>query len=106
MQVRLTTNHTKGKQVETMAVDKASGSSDLVSRIRGGDRQAETELVERYNRVVMNIIRRGVGGTRWLRMIYIRKTFCIVLEKVERRYSRAGENSLGSFAVWPKKTGH
>jgi len=77
-----------------MAVDKASGSSDLVSRIRGGDRQAETELVERYNRVVMNIIRRGVGDAVVADDLY-QETFCIVLEKVRKGDIREPEKLPG-----------
>jgi DNA-directed RNA polymerase specialized sigma24 family protein len=44
-----------------MAINKVDGGLDLASRIRLGDRQSETELVERYKRVVMSIIRREVG---------------------------------------------
>jgi RNA polymerase sigma-70 factor (ECF subfamily) len=77
-----------------MAVDKASGSSDLVSRIRGGDRQAETELVERYNRVVMNIIRRKVGDAVVADDLY-QETFCIVLEKVREGDVREPEKLPG-----------
>jgi RNA polymerase sigma-70 factor, ECF subfamily len=80
--------------METMAVDKASGSSDLVSRIRGGDRQAETELVERYNRVVMNIIRREVGDAVVADDLY-QETFYIVLEKIREGDVREPEKLPG-----------
>jgi hypothetical protein len=38
-------------------------SRDLASRTLASDQQAEAELIERYKRVVMSIIRREVGDT-------------------------------------------
>jgi RNA polymerase sigma-70 factor (ECF subfamily) len=67
--------------VKTVPTDKPNGLSNLVSRIRGGDQQADAELVERYNRVVMSIIRRGVGDAALADDLY-QETFCIVLEKI------------------------
>jgi RNA polymerase sigma-70 factor (ECF subfamily) len=67
--------------METIAMDKASGRPDLVGRIRGGDRQAETELVERYNRAVMSIIRRALGNSTVADDLY-QETFCIIIEKI------------------------
>lgn len=49
--------------METLAINQAGSGADLVSRIRAGDRQAEADLVERYNRGVRIIIRREVGDT-------------------------------------------
>jgi RNA polymerase sigma-70 factor (ECF subfamily) len=62
-------------------MDKASGRPDLVNRIRGGDCQAEAELVERYKCAVMSIIRREVGDAAVADDLY-QETFCIVLEKI------------------------
>src|SRR5206468_7967432 len=55
----------------------------VISRIRANDRQAEAELVERYNRGVMIIIRRGVGNPAVAEDI-CQETFRIVIEKIRR----------------------
>ncbi len=75
-------------------MDKASGRSDLVSRIRGGDRQAETELVERYNRAVMSIIRRALGNPTVADDLY-QETFCIIIEKIRGGDIREAERLPG-----------
>jgi RNA polymerase sigma-70 factor, ECF subfamily len=75
-------------------MDKASGRSDLVGRIRGGDRQAETELVERYNSAVMSIIRREVRDATVADDIY-QDTLCIVLEKIREGDVREPEKLSG-----------
>jgi RNA polymerase sigma-70 factor (ECF subfamily) len=77
-----------------MAKDKASGRPDLVSRIRGGDQQAEAELVERYNRVVMNIIRRSLGDSTIADDLY-QETFFIVIEKIREGGVREAERLSG-----------
>lgn len=75
-------------------MNKASGRSDLVGRIRGGDRQAETELVERYNRAVMSIIRRALGNSAVADDLY-QETFCIIIEKIRRGDVREAERLPG-----------
>src|SRR5262245_41413594 len=73
-----------------MAMDKASDRSDLVGRIRRGDRQAETELVERYKRVVISIIRRALGNFTVADDLY-QETFCIIIEKIVKGDVREAE---------------
>jgi RNA polymerase sigma-70 factor, ECF subfamily len=80
--------------VENRVIDKADGRSDLVSRILVGDQQAEAELVESYNRVVMSIIRRGVGDSTVADDLY-QETFCIVLEKIRGGHVREAERLPG-----------
>jgi len=77
-----------------MAMDKASCRSDLVGRIRGGDRQAETELVERYNSAVMSIIRRALGNSTVADDLY-QETFCIIIEKIRGGDIREAERLPG-----------
>jgi DNA-directed RNA polymerase specialized sigma24 family protein len=74
-----------------MAMDKASGRPDLVNRIRGGDCQAEAELVERYKCAVMSIIRREVGDAAVADDLY--------QERFERETFESRINSPGSFAA-------
>jgi RNA polymerase sigma-70 factor, ECF subfamily len=77
-----------------MAIDMASAGSDLVSRIRGGDRQAETELVERYNCAIMNIIRREIRDATVADDLY-QESLCIVLEKIREGDVREPEKLSG-----------
>jgi RNA polymerase sigma-70 factor (ECF subfamily) len=84
----------RGEQVRTIAIDKADGQADLVSRIRAGDQQAEAELVECYNRVVTSIIRRKVGDTAVADDLY-QETFCIILEKIRDGGIREAEKLPG-----------
>jgi RNA polymerase sigma-70 factor, ECF subfamily len=77
-----------------MAVNKAGDRSDLVIRICGGDRQAEAELVERYKRVIMSIIRREVRDATVADDLY-QETFCIVLEKIREGDVREPEKLSG-----------
>lgn len=77
-----------------MATDKNYSRSDLVSRIRGGDQQAETELVERYNRAVMSIIRRALRDSTVADDLY-QETFCIVIEKIREGQVREAERLSG-----------
>jgi RNA polymerase sigma-70 factor, ECF subfamily len=69
--------------MEIPAVNEAGGGSDLVSRIRKGDQQAETQLVERYSRAVMIIIRRGVSDTASVDDLH-QETLWMVLKKIRR----------------------
>ena len=75
-------------------MNKVVSSSDLVGRICSGDRQAEIDLVERYNRVIMKIIRRQVKDTMVADDLY-QETFCIVLEKIRRGEVREWEKLPG-----------
>lgn len=77
-----------------MAISKIDGESELVSRIRAGDQQAEVELVECYSSVVMSIIRREVGATALADDLY-QESFCIILEKVRRGDVRKAEKLSG-----------
>jgi RNA polymerase sigma-70 factor (ECF subfamily) len=80
--------------VETLAINQADSVADLVSRIRAGDRQAEAELVERYNRGVRVVIRREVGDSAIADDLY-QETFCLVLEKIRRGEVREPEKLSG-----------
>jgi RNA polymerase sigma-70 factor, ECF subfamily len=80
--------------VETLAINQANSGADLVNRIRAGDRQAEAELVERYNRGVRVIIRREVGDAAIADDLY-QETFCLVLEKIRRGEVREPEKLSG-----------
>src|SRR5262245_41906250 len=77
-----------------MAISKTDGGTGLVSRIKGGDQQAEVELVECYSAVVMSIIRREVGAAALADDLY-QETFCIILEKVRRGDVREAEKLSG-----------
>ncbi len=77
-----------------MAIYKTDGASELVSRIRAGDQQAEVELVECYSPVVMSIIRREVGDAALTDDLY-QESFCIILEKVRRGDVREAEKLSG-----------
>jgi RNA polymerase sigma-70 factor (ECF subfamily) len=77
-----------------MAIGMTDGGSELVGRIRAGDQQAEAELVECYNPVVMSIIRREVGVTALADDLY-QESFCIILEKVRRGEVREAEKLSG-----------
>jgi DNA-directed RNA polymerase specialized sigma24 family protein len=73
-----------------MVISKTDGGSELVSRIREGDQQAEAELVECYISVVMSVIRREVGDATLTDDLY-QESFCIILEKVRRGDVREAE---------------
>jgi RNA polymerase sigma-70 factor (ECF subfamily) len=80
--------------LETLAINQANHGADLVSRIRAGDRQAEAELVERYDRGVKVIIRREVGAAAIADDLY-QETFRLVLEKIRRGDLREPEKLSG-----------
>src|SRR5262245_15494667 len=77
-----------------MAISDSCSRTDLVSRIRAGDWQAEAELVERYSRGVMIIIRREVRDTAVAEDIY-QNVFRIVLEKIREGDVREPERLSG-----------
>ena len=80
--------------METPVINEASGGTDLVGRIKAGEQQAEGELVERYSRCVMIIIRREVGNTAVVDDLY-QETFWIILEKIRRGDVREPEKLAG-----------
>jgi RNA polymerase sigma-70 factor (ECF subfamily) len=79
----------------TAASSDAGNAADLVGRIRVGDRQAEVELVERYGRGVMMILRRASRNAAVSDDLY-QDTFRIALEKVRRGELRESEK-LAAF---------
>jgi RNA polymerase sigma-70 factor, ECF subfamily len=80
--------------MKTIAISDNCSQGDLVSRIRAGDRQAEAELVERYSRGVMIIIRREVHDTVVVEDLH-QEGFRIVLEKIRRGDVREPEKLSG-----------
>jgi RNA polymerase sigma-70 factor, ECF subfamily len=80
--------------VETLAINQANSEADLVSRIIAGDREAEDELVKRYNRGVSFIIRQEVRDTSIADDLY-QETFCLLLEKIRRGEVREPEKLSG-----------
>ena len=80
-------------EIDTTA-GNVTGGADLVSRILSGDRQAESELVERYSRGVTFIIRRETRDASQADDLY-EETFCIVLEKIRRGDVREPEKLSG-----------
>jgi RNA polymerase sigma-70 factor (ECF subfamily) len=84
----------RSKRVEAPAINSADAGTDLVSRIMAGDRQAEAELVERYSRGVMIIIRREVGESSVADDLY-QETFRIAIEKIRQGDVREPEKLSG-----------
>ena len=80
--------------MEMIARNDACVQVDLVNSIRGGSRQAEAELVERYSHGVMIIIRREVRDTAVADDIY-QDAFRIVLEKIREGDLREPERLSG-----------
>ena len=80
--------------MKTTAISDNCSQIDLVSRIRAGDRQAEAELVERYSRGVMIVIRREVHDTVDVEDLH-QEGFRIVLEKIRRGDVREPERLSG-----------
>lgn len=76
------------------AADKHGREADLVGRIRSGDLQAESEMIECYDRVVKSIIRRGVANASEASDLY-QETFCIVIEKIRQGVIREAERLSG-----------
>jgi RNA polymerase sigma-70 factor, ECF subfamily len=80
--------------METIATSDTCTRVDLVSGIRAGDRLAEAELVARYSRGVMIIIRREVNDTAVAEDLY-QEAFRIILEKIRRGDVREAERLSG-----------
>jgi RNA polymerase sigma-70 factor, ECF subfamily len=80
--------------MEPLAINSTDAGADLVSRIRAGDQQAETELVERYSDGVKIIIRRETGSASVADDLY-QETFRIVIEKIRRGDVREPEKLSG-----------
>jgi RNA polymerase sigma-70 factor, ECF subfamily len=80
--------------MEMRARNDTCAQVDIVSRIRAGNRQTEAELVERYSRGVMIIIRREVRDTTAAEDIY-QETFRIILEKIRHGDVREPERLSG-----------
>jgi RNA polymerase sigma-70 factor, ECF subfamily len=80
--------------MEMTARNDTCAQIDMVSGIRAGNRQAEAELVERYSRGVMIIIRREVRDTTVAEDLY-QETFRIVLEKIRQGDVREPERLSG-----------
>jgi RNA polymerase sigma-70 factor (ECF subfamily) len=81
--------------VETAASNDPGNAADLVSRIRAGDQQAEGELVERFGRGVLMILRRSTRNAAVSDDLY-QDTFRIALEKV-RQGDLRDSAKLGAF---------
>jgi RNA polymerase sigma-70 factor, ECF subfamily len=81
--------------VTTAASSDAGNAADLVSRIRAGDQQAEAELVERFGRGVLMIVRRSTRNAAVSDDLY-QDTFRIALEKVRQGALRESEK-LSAF---------
>lgn len=80
--------------METIAIRDTCALAGLVSGIRTGNRQAEAELVDRYSRGVMVIIRREVRDTAVAEDLY-QEAFRIVLEKIRQGDVREPERLSG-----------
>lgn len=80
--------------METIAVSDTCSLVDLVSRIRAGDRQAESELVERYSRGVMAIISREAHDRAVAEDLH-QETFRVALEKIRQGDVREPERLSG-----------
>ena len=76
--------------METAASSDPGNAADLVGRIRAGDHEAETELVERLGRGVLMILRRSTRNAAVSDDLY-QDTFRIVLEKVRQGDVRDAE---------------
>jgi RNA polymerase sigma-70 factor, ECF subfamily len=81
--------------VETAVSNDSGNAADLVSRIRAGDQQAESELVERFGRGVLMILRRSTRNAAVSDDLY-QDTFRIALEKV-RQGDLRDSAKLGAF---------
>jgi RNA polymerase sigma-70 factor, ECF subfamily len=80
--------------VDIVRADDTQSGADLVSRIRAGDRRAEEELVERYRRSVVIIIRREVRDPA-VAADLTQETFRVALEKTRRGDLREPEKLSG-----------
>jgi RNA polymerase sigma-70 factor, ECF subfamily len=80
--------------VDAAASSDAGNAADLVSRIRAGDRQAETDLVARYGRGVLMILRREARNAAVSDDLY-QETFRIALEKIRQGDLRESDKLSG-----------
>jgi len=80
--------------MEILAINKAGDGADLISRIGKGDKQAEAQLVERYRRDVMIIIRQGVSDAAIIDDL-CQETLWIVLKKIRQGDVREPEKLIG-----------
>jgi RNA polymerase sigma-70 factor, ECF subfamily len=80
--------------MDILAINKAGDGAHLVSRIGKGDQQAEAQLVERYIRDVMIIIRRGVSDAAIVDDL-CQETLWIVLRKIRQGDVREPEKLAG-----------
>jgi RNA polymerase sigma-70 factor, ECF subfamily len=80
----------ESRRVETAASSDPGNAADLVGRIRAGDHEAETELVQRLGRGVLMILRRSTRNAAVSDDLY-QDTFRIALEKVRQGDVRDAE---------------
>ena len=85
----------ESRRVETAASNDPGNAADLVSRIRAGDQHAESELVERFGRGVLMILRRSTRNAAVSDDLY-QDTFRIAIEKV-RQGDLRDSAKLGAF---------
>jgi RNA polymerase sigma-70 factor (ECF subfamily) len=69
--------------VELFKASAAQETATLVNRIQAGDRDAETELVERYRRGLLALIRHNGGHSATEDLS--QEVFRVVLEKIRRK---------------------
>ena len=63
---------------------KGTAPAQLVSRIRDGDRAAESEMIARYSRSLMTMLRCRTGDVQRAEDVH-QETFCIVLERLRSK---------------------
>jgi RNA polymerase sigma-70 factor, ECF subfamily len=76
-------------------VGDACGGADLVERIRAGDKHAEEELFQRYNRGICCILRQR-GATQDVAQDLYQETVTLVIEKIRKGEIREPDR-LSSF---------
>ncbi len=82
------------REVREEATSEGRGLAELVLRIQAGDRTAEDELVERFSRGLVLVLRR-LGGNPTLADDLHQETFALVLEKIRRSEVREPERLAG-----------
>ncbi len=81
-------------QDPTTRLEESRVAADLAYRVTGGDAAAETELVERYSRGVLFLLRRTTGDPDLADDLH-QETFRIVLERLRRRRLEDPEKLAG-----------
>lgn len=71
-------------QAPSTDLEESRVAADLVGRVAAGDAAAESELVERYSRGVLFLLRRATGNPDLADDLH-QETFRIVLERLRRR---------------------